>query len=225
MVQIPEENITRDAQLNIKVKAAEKPVYEAFKRVLDVVFAVLALVILLVPFAIISVIIVIDSPGASPIYVQKRVGKNGKEFKFYKFRSMVPNAEAMLDSLLEQNEMDGPAFKMHNDPRITRFGKFIRRSCIDELPQLINIIKGDMSFVGPRPPLPREVEMYNDYQLQRLCVKPGLTCFWQVTPQRNDVSFDDWMKCDIRYIEERSIITDIKIFIKTFAVVFGMEGI
>ena len=130
----------------------------------------------------------------------------------------------MLDSLLEQNEMDGPAFKMTDDPRITRFGRFIRRSCIDELPQLLNILKGDMSFVGPRPPLPREVEMYDEYQMQRLAVTPGLTCYWQVQLQRNSISFDDWMKCDIKYIETRSFKTDILIILKTFGVVLGMEG-
>lgn len=206
------------------VVVTRKPVYEFFKRVFDVVLSLLAMIVLFIPFIIISVIIVIDSPGASPVYTQKRVGKNGREFKFYKFRSMVPDAEAMLDALLEQNEMDGPAFKMKDDPRITRFGKFIRRSCIDELPQLWNIFKGDMSFVGPRPPLPREVAMYDEYQMQRLSVIPGLTCYWQVQPQRNNISFDDWMKCDLRYIEERSLKTDIIIILKTVGAVLGMEG-
>ncbi len=207
-----------------KVTVTPKPVYDFFKRVFDIVFSLLAMIVLIIPFFIISLIIVIDSPGASPVYVQKRVGKNGKEFRFYKFRSMVPNAESMLDTLLEQNEMDGPAFKMKDDPRITRFGKFIRRSCIDELPQIWNILKGDMSFVGPRPPLPREVAMYDEYQMQRLSVIPGLTCYWQVQPQRNNISFDDWMKCDLRYIEERSLKTDIIIILKTAGAVFGMEG-
>lgn len=202
----------------------KKPVYEFFKRCFDIVFSVLAMLVLLIPFIIVALVIVIDSPGASPIYVQKRVGKNGREFKFYKFRSMVPDAESMLDSLLEKNEMDGPAFKMKDDPRITRFGKFIRRTCIDELPQLLNILKGDMSFVGPRPPLPREVALYDDYQWQRLSVIPGLTCYWQVQPQRNSISFDDWMKCDMQYIEDRSIKTDIVIILKTVGAVLGMEG-
>lgn len=202
-----------------------KPVYDFFKRCFDIVFSVVALLVLFVPLCIVALVIVIDSPGASPIYVQNRVGKNGKEFKFYKFRSMVPNAESMLDSLLAQNEMEGPAFKIKEDPRITKFGRIIRRACIDELPQLINILKGDMSFVGPRPPLPREVEMYNEYQLQRLSVIPGLTCYWQVQPERNSISFDDWMECDMRYIRERSLKTDIKIMLKTVSTVFSMEGI
>lgn len=208
-----------------KVHILNKPLYNFFKRLFDFFASLIALTVLFVPLLIVALIIVIDSPGASPIYTQKRVGKNGKEFKFFKFRSMVPDAENMLEALLDKNEMDGPAFKIKDDPRITRFGRFIRKSCIDELPQLINVLKGDMSLVGPRPPLPREVEMYNEYQLQRLSVIPGLTCYWQVQPNRNDISFDEWMKCDIRYIEERSFRTDIKILFKTFGAVFGMEGI
>lgn len=225
-------NTVIDTEKNVQnsetVKEASipnKPVYEFFKRVFDFIAALLGLIVLFVPLLIVALIIVIDSPGASPIYVQKRVGKNGKEFKFYKFRSMVPNAESMLDSLLEKNEMDGPAFKIKDDPRITKFGHIIRKTCIDELPQLINVLKGDMSLVGPRPPLPREVAMYNEYQLQRLTVTPGLTCYWQVQPQRNSISFDDWMKSDLRYIEERSVKTDLIIIFKTVGAVFGMEGI
>ncbi len=209
---------------NQTVLIHEKPIYDFFKRCFDIVFSLLALFVLLIPFIIISLIIVIDSPGASPIYVQTRVGKNGKEFRFYKFRSMIPNAESMLESLLEKNEMDGPAFKMKDDPRITKFGKFIRRSCIDELPQLLNILKGDMSFVGPRPPLPREVSMYDDFQKQRLSVIPGLTCYWQVQPQRNSISFDEWMKCDLQYIKDRSFKTDLIIIFKTVGAILGMEG-
>lgn len=213
-----------DIKPNKAVEIQRKPIYEFFKRCFDIVFSFLAMLILLIPFVIVALIIIIDSPGASPIYVQKRVGKNGREFRFYKFRSMVPNAESMLDSLLEKNEMDGPAFKMKDDPRITYFGKFIRRTCIDELPQLLNILKGDMSFVGPRPPLPREVAMYDEYQMQRLSVTPGLTCYWQVQPQRNSISFDDWMKCDMQYINDRSFKTDLIIILKTVGAVLGMEG-
>lgn len=207
-----------------QIELVNKPVYEIIKRLMDIIFAVVAIAVLFVPCVIISIIIMIDSPGAPPIFVQTRVGKNGKEFKFYKFRSMVPNAETMLEGLLESNEMEGPAFKIADDPRITRFGRFLRRSCIDEIPQLLNILKGDMSLVGPRPPLPREVAMYDDYQMQRLLVTPGLTCYWQVQPQRNSISFDDWMLCDLEYIENRSLKTDTIIFFKTFCVVFCMDG-
>ena len=170
-------------------------------------------------------LIVIDSPGASPIYTQYRVGKNGRVFKFYKLRSMVPEADQMLDSLLDQNEMEGPAFKISNDPRITRVGRVIRRSCIDELPQLWNILKGDMSFVGPRPPLPREVEQYNDFQRNRLSVVPGLTCYWQIQPNRNSLTFDKWLELDLKYIEERNVKTDLMIIFKTVGAVLNMEGV
>ncbi len=199
--------------------------YKKVKRLFDIVVSFGLLVVLFVPMALIALIIVIDSPGASPFFVQERVGLNGKTFRLYKFRSMVANAESLLDSLLSQNEMQGPAFKIKNDPRITRFGRIIRKCCIDELPQLVNILKGEMSFVGPRPPLPREVEQYTEYQKQRLSVIPGLTCYWQIKKNRNDCSFDEWLELDLKYIREKSVKTDITIFFKTFKVVLGMEGI
>ena len=135
----------------------------------------------------------IDSPGASPVFSQLRVGRNGKLFRLYKFRSMCPNAESKLNDLLQDNEMDGPVFKMKDDPRITRVGHFIRKTSIDELPQLVNILKGDMSIVGPRPALPREVAQYTPYEWQRLYVTPGLSCYWQIAPHRNQLSFEEWM--------------------------------
>lgn len=208
-----------------QTSAVRKTAYDVAKRCFDVMCALLGLMVLLIPLLIVALAIVIDSPGASPIYVQERVGKNGRRFKFYKFRSMIPDAEEMLDGLLEQNEMEGPAFKMKKDPRITRFGSILRRSGMDELPQLWNVLKGDMSLVGPRPPLPREVEQYTDYQLQRLTVIPGMTCYWQVQPKRNTLSFDDWMAWDIKYISERSFATDLKILFKTVGAVCGMEGL
>lgn len=203
----------------------KKPVYEVFKRCFDIVFSVLALIVLFVPLVIIALIIVIDSPGASPIFVQKRVGKNGRVFNFYKFRSMVPNAEGMLDNLLDQNEMTGPVFKIKEDPRITRVGKFIRSCSIDELPQLLNILRGDMSFVGPRPAIVREVEQYTEREKQRLCIIPGLTCYWQIQPKRNDLSFEQWLDLDLKYIEDRNFFLDMKIIVKTLGAVFGMEGV
>ena len=160
----------------------------------------------------------VDDPSAGPIFSQERIGRDGKPFKFYKFRSMCPNAEAKLDDLLDQNEMDGPVFKIKDDPRITRVGKFIRKTSIDELPQLWNILKGDMSIVGPRPALPREVEQYGDYEKQRLYVTPGLSCYWQIAPHRNDLSFEEWMDLDIKYVKERSFWVDWKIIFKTFKV-------
>lgn len=201
-----------------------KPIYTIFKRTFDIVCSLIVLIILFVPMLIVTLIVIIDSPGASPIYVQERIGKNGRKFKFYKFRSMIPDAEEMLDELLEKNEMEGPAFKMKDDPRITKFGHFIRKTSIDELPQLWNVLKGDMSLVGPRPPLPREVELYTEYQYQRLSVTPGLTCYWQIQPKRNSLSFDEWLSLDLKYISKRSFWTDIKILFKTVGAVFGLEG-
>ncbi len=206
------------------IAIAENPRYNFWKRVLDIVCSFAGILLLFIPFLIVSLIIIIDSPGASPIYVQERIGKNGRRFKFYKFRSMVPGAEQMLDSLLDKNEMEGPAFKILEDPRITRFGKVIRKASIDEIPQLINVLKGDMSLVGPRPPLPREVEMYNEKQKLRLSVMPGMTCYWQIQPQRNSLSFDEWLEWDLKYISDRSLKTDAKILFKTFGVVCGLEG-
>lgn len=203
----------------------EKPVYLAVKRCFDIVFSLLCIIVFTIPILFVMLLIVIDSPGASPIYTQYRVGKNGRVFKFYKLRSMVPEADHMLDSLLDQNEMEGPAFKISNDPRITRVGRVIRKTCIDELPQLWNILKGDMSFVGPRPPLPREVEQYNDFQRNRLSVVPGLTCYWQIQPNRNGLTFDKWLELDLKYIEERNVKTDLMIIFKTVGAVLNMEGV
>lgn len=203
----------------------EKPVYLAVKRCFDIVFSLLCIIVFTIPILFVMLLIVIDSPGASPIYTQYRVGKNGRVFKFYKLRSMVPEADQMLDSLLDQNEMEGPAFKISNDPRITRVGRVIRKTCIDELPQLWNILKGDISFVGPRPPLPREVEQYNDFQRNRLSVVPGLTCYWQIQPNRNSLTFDKWLELDLKYIEERNVKTDLMIIFKTVGAVLNMEGV
>lgn len=161
-----------------------------------------------------AVAIVIDDPSAGPIFSQERVGRNGKPFKFYKFRSMCPNAEAKLGDLLDQNEMDGPVFKIKDDPRITRVGKFIRKTSLDELPQLWNILRGDMSIVGPRPALPREVEQDGEYEKQRLYVTPGLSCYWQIAPHRNDLSFEEWMALDVKYVKERSFFGGLENYIQ-----------
>lgn len=203
---------------------SSKKLYCAVKRGQDILLSALALLILWPLMLVLALVIYIDSPGASPFFVQERIGLNGKSFRFIKFRSMVPDAEKKLHALLDRNEMDGPVFKIKRDPRITRVGSFIRRTSIDELPQLINILKGDMSIVGPRPALPREVKKYDDYERQRLYVRPGLTCYWQVQPRRNDLSFDQWLELDLKYIRERSFATDWKIILKTFSAVIGMEG-
>ena len=198
--------------------------YWAFRRAQDVLLSLVALLVLWPVMLLVAAIIVIDSPGAGPIFAQDRVGRDGKVFRFYKFRSMIPDAEEKQNDLLQHNEMEGPAFKMKGDPRITRVGRFLRKSSIDELPQLWNVLKGDMSIVGPRPPLPREVEQYDEYQLQRLYVTPGLTCYWQIQPHRNDLSFEEWLELDLKYIKERSFVNDWKIILATFGAVLGMNG-
>lgn len=201
-----------------------KKVYWFFRRLQDIVFSGLALIVLSPLLLLTALAIVIDDPKGGPIFKQTRVGRDGKEFCLYKFRSMCVDAEARLAALLEKNEMDGPVFKIAEDPRITRVGHFIRQTSIDELPQLVNILKGDMSIVGPRPALPREVAQYGDYERQRLLVQPGLTCYWQIQPQRNEVTFHQWMELDIKYIKERSFLTDWRIIFRTVGVVLGRGG-
>ena len=192
--------------------------YWVLRRAQDIVFSLLAL-ILLAPLALlISLAIVLDSPGDGAIFRQRRVGRDGKLFWLYKFRTMCPDAEEQLNELLSQNQMDGPVFKIKGDPRITRVGRFLRKTSLDELPQLLNVLQGDMSIVGPRPALPREVELYSDYQRQRLYVTPGLSCYWQIAPHRNEMSFDEWVALDMKYIQERSFWVDWKIIFKTFKV-------
>lgn len=193
--------------------------YEVIKRLIDVICSFIGVVILSPLFIIIAIIIKITSKG--PVFFsQKRVGKKGKEFDMYKFRSMVVNAEELKEKLAAQNEMSGPMFKMKDDPRVTKVGKIIRKTSIDELPQLWNVLKGDMSLVGPRPSLPKEVDKFEKWMHKRLEVKPGLTCYWQVSG-RNNIDFEDWMKLDIRYVEERSTWIDIKLIFKTVRVLFG----
>ena len=189
--------------------------YWVLRRAQDIVFSLLAL-ILLAPLALlISLAIVLDSPGDGVIFRQRRVGRDGKLFWLYKFRTMCPDAEEQLNELLSQHQMDGPVFKIKGDPRITRVGRFLRKTSLDELPQLLNVLQGDMSIVGPRPALPREVELYNDYQRQRLYVTPGLSCYWQIAPHRNEMSFDEWVALDLKYIQERSFWVDWKIIFLT----------
>ena len=189
--------------------------YWVLRRAQDIVFSLLAL-ILLAPLALlISLAIVLDSPGDGAIFRQRRVGRDGKLFWLYKFRTMCPDAEEQLNELLSQNQMDGPVFKIKGDPRITRVGRLLRKTSLDELPQLLNVLQGDMSIVGPRPALPREVELYSDYQRQRLYVTPGLSCYWQIAPHRNEMSFDEWVALDLKYIQERSFWVDWKIIFLT----------
>lgn len=200
-----------------------KPVYDFVKRLFDILCSGLAIVIL--SPILLGLAIAVRSDGGPAIYSQMRVGKNGKKFRIYKFRSMCVNADSpeMLKKLAAMNEMDGPAFKIKNDPRITPVGRFIRRTSMDELPQLFNIFKGDMTIVGPRPPLVSEVKQYTEYQMQRLQVPQGLTCYWQCSG-RNNISFEEWVELDLKYIRERGIWTDIKILLKTVPAVLSGDG-
>ena len=195
--------------------------YFIIKRIIDIVGALCGILIISPVMIVVGIWIKVDSKG--PVFfAQKRVGQDGKRFLMYKFRSMCPDAEVLLDDLEEDNEMSGPMFKIKEDPRITKIGKFIRKTSIDELPQLINILKGEMSLVGPRPSLPKEVEQFTSFQKQRLVAKPGLTCYWQVGG-RSDVSFEEWMEMDVEYLKDRNTLVDIVLIFKTVGVLFGDE--
>ena len=201
---------------------AKSKAYLIAKRITDVLFSGIGLIILSPVFVIVAIAIKLDSKG--PIFFkQDRVGKDEELFSMYKFRSMVVNAEELKKALENQNEMSGPMFKMKKDPRITRVGRFIRKTSIDELPQLVNVIKGDMSLVGPRPSLPKEVEQFEPWMKERLTVQPGITCFWQVMG-RNSIPFEEWMKLDVKYVRERNYFLDIKLIFKTVGVLFGDDN-
>ena len=201
-----------------------KPIYDFVKRVFDIVCSLIGLIVLSPVFIIISILINTTSEG--PVFfAHKRVGKGGKTIKIYKFRSMVTNAEELIKQFTpEQKAEYEKNFKLENDPRVTKVGKFMRKTSLDELPQLFNILKGEMSIVGPRPSLPREVEKYTPYQMQRLLVTPGLTCYWQIQPQRNSLSFEEWVALDIQYIQDRSYWLDWKIIFKTVGAVLTCQG-
>lgn len=201
----------------------KKPVYGFVKRVLDTLFSALALILLSPFFLIIAVWIKLDDSKGPVIYVSKRVGKDGKVFNFYKFRSMCADADKIYEELLETNETGGATFKMKDDPRVTKAGKFLRKTSLDELPQLFNILKGDMSFIGPRPPMLREVEDYPNYPMERLAVVGGLSCYWQVMG-RSSIDFDGMVELDVKYIKERSLWTDTKILFLTVPAVFKGDG-
>ena len=203
-----------------KILERESKLYLFIKRSIDIICSLAGIIVLSPVFLIVAVLIKIEDPKGSIFFCQERNGQHPNTFKMYKFRSMVHNAEELLKDLQHKNEQTGPAFKMANDPRITKVGKFIRKTSLDELPQLFNILKGDMSLVGPRPPIPREVREYNSYQMQRLLVKPGLTCIWQVSG-RNNIGFDEWVDMDLEYIKTRNLLLDIKLILKTVKVLFG----
>lgn len=193
--------------------------YKFIKRLGDITLSLAAL-LLLSPLLLITAAAIMLEDGGSPIFVQERMGKDMKPFRFYKFRSMYVGADKKLKALLKDNEQSGHAFKIKNDPRVTRVGKVIRRFSIDELPQLLNIIKGDMSIVGPRPILTWQMEEADEHDRQRLIVRPGLTCYWQIQG-RSDIPWEEWVELDLDYIEDMGLWTDIKMIAKTIPAIFG----
>ncbi len=196
----------------------------ATKKIIDVIISGILLLVLSPLMLIIALLVWLSSFGPV-IYSQTRVGFRGRPFELYKFRTMIVGADSLKGELDELNEMDGPAFKMRDDPRITRIGRFLRRTGLDELPQLINVFKGEMSLVGPRPPLPEETKKYKQWQLRRLSVKPGLSCFWQIKPDRNSIKFEKWMELDLAYIDNWSLRLDFIILLKTIRTVFQRTGL
>lgn len=203
--------------LNAITAVKERKAYLFTKRLLDIVLSLMGLIIISPLILIVAVLIKVEDRNGPIFFSQTRVGKNGNKFKIYKFRSMVSNAEELLIDLLDQNETTGAMFKIKKDPRITKIGKFIRKTSIDELPQLINVIKGEMSLVGPRPPLPREVEEYTEFHKQRLLVKPGCTGLWQISG-RSNIGFEKMVELDLEYISKENIFFDIYIILITIKI-------
>jgi len=198
------------------------PVYRVVKRLFDVLFALTGLLLLAPLLPMVVLLIKLDSPGTI-LFAQRRVGQGGRLFTCYKFRSMVRGAEAMKADLAELNEATGPAFKIREDPRITKVGAFLRRSSLDEIPQLFNVLRGQMSVVGPRPQIPAEVELYEPWQRRRLEVKPGITCLWQIAG-RSHIGFDEWMRLDLEYVRRRGLRLDVWIVLHTLPAVIARKG-
>jgi lipopolysaccharide/colanic/teichoic acid biosynthesis glycosyltransferase len=215
--------VIADISLIVPWSAASGSFYCRYgKRLFDIFASVIGLVLSFPILALAMVLIRLDSAGPV-IYASRRLGCSGVPFRFYKLRSMYNGAHESKRRLLHLNEVDGPAFKLANDPRVTRVGRWLRRTSVDELPQLWNVLKGDMSLVGPRPPIPEEVEKYEPWQRRRLDVKPGITCLWQISG-RSKLGFNEWMRLDLEYIKHRSFRLDIKILLRTVPAVLSQEG-
>lgn len=198
--------------------------YRIVKRAFDIAFSLFVMVVFCWLFAIIAILIKVDDPKGPILFKQDRVGRDGRVFRMHKFRSMVVDAEDRLKDLQALNEKTGPVFKMKDDPRITRVGKWLRKLSLDELPQFWDVLQGDISIVGPRPALPKEVAEYDDYQRQRLLVKPGITCYWQTRTNRDAITFDEWVDLDLLYIKQCGVWTDVKLVIQTIGVVLTAQG-
>lgn len=223
MQTVQEQDIAPQIAEKEYIPPKPKPVYEFCKRIFDIVMSGFALIVLS-PVFLAAAIAIRREDGGPAFFRQTRLTKGGKAFKMYKFRSMCVDAESKLEALMDRNEMSGPAFKIREDPRITKVGRILRKTSIDELPQLINILKGDMSIIGPRPPLPREVEQYTPYQMHRLDVKGGLACYHECQGRSSANDFNAWVESDLRYIRERSMLTDLKVIYWTAKVVLTGEG-
>ena len=220
----PEEDDKRTNERLERLLSRSFARYWKRKRVFDICMASILLICTSPVMFLVALAIKLEDMKSPVVYKQKRIGRHGKPFDLYKFRTMVMNADELKAQLMDQNEMDGPVFKMKDDPRITHMGRFLRRTSLDELPQFYNVLKGDMSVVGPRPPLPEEVEQYDDYQKLRLLVTPGITCIWQTQPNRNSIAFDDWVDMDLDYIERRTMCFDLKLILKTPFVMIKRDG-
>lgn len=222
-MSVGEKTIARELNARTEeVLINEQKTYLILKRVLDILCSLMGLIMLSILFFLIGLLIKLEDRRGTVLFKQTRIGKDGNAFQMYKFRSMVSNAEELKASLMDKNEATGPVFKIKEDPRVTRIGKFIRKTSVDELPQLINVLKGEMSLVGPRPSLPQEVAAYTSYERQRLKIVPGITCYWQVGG-RSNLSFSEWVELDLKYIRERNLFVDFKLIVKTFFVLFGSK--
>ena len=205
-------------------RLSRRHAYRFAKRAFDIVFSCLFLALFCWFFVVVAVAVKLDDPKGPVLFRQTRITKDGREFAMYKFRSMAVDAEERLGELKAFNEKAGPVFKIRNDPRVTRVGRWLRRLSIDEMPQFANVLKGDMSIVGPRPALPSEVEVYTPHQRQRLLVKAGITCYWQTRRNRDAISFDEWVDLDLLYIKKCGIWTDFKLIAQTVGCVLTAQG-
>lgn len=201
-----------------------RPFYRFAKRVFDVTFSACVLVVLSPLLLAIALAVFLDDPHGSPLFLQERVGLRGRAFRMVKFRTMCVDAEQRLEALMHANEKDGPVFKIAEDPRVTRVGRFLRKTSLDELPQFWNVLAGDMSIVGPRPALPREVTQYSARERLRLSVRPGITCYWQTRRNRDSISFAEWVDLDLLYVLKASLWTDVKLIVQTVGCVLTFQG-
>ena len=208
----------------IAVGIDDRPFYRVLKRLFDIAFSLAVLVVLSPVLLVTALVIWLDDPKGSPLFFQERVGKRGTTFRMAKFRTMCVDAEDRLGDLMDANEKDGPVFKIAEDPRVTRVGRLLRKTSLDELPQFWNVLVGDMSVVGPRPALPREVEQYSEHERLRLAVRPGITCYWQTRRNRDSISFAEWVDLDLLYIRQCGIWADVKLIIQTVGCVLTFQG-